>query len=141
ERAIGQGIDPFGPLRGQKKTGEQGQGAGDDIGRRGRDDACLGSTLGDEVFVFIVPVVELGGLSHQFAAVGAARRAAPRMSDRRESCNGDDAARIGANLRASWPRSARGTYFFFSVWIVCLRKRGEYFFNLSFSPPGLRRRV
>ena len=43
-----------------------------------------------------------------------------------------------ACLRMSKNKSS--TYFFFSTWIVCRCKRGENFFNLSFSPPDLRRR-
>jgi len=39
------------------------------------------------------------------------------------------------------PLAVRANYFFFSVCSVCFRSRGEYFFNVSFSPPGFRRIV
>jgi hypothetical protein len=32
-------------------------------------------------------------------------------------------------------------YFFFSLCSVCFRHVGQYFFSVSFSPPGLRLRV
>jgi len=38
-------------------------------------------------------------------------------------------------------RELRQPYFFFSLWTVCFRSRGEYFLTFSFSPPVFRRSV
>ena len=42
-----------------------------------------------------------------------------------------------------WAEASASTrsYFFFSLWTVCFRSRGDYFFTLSFSPPDFRRSV
>ncbi len=67
----------------------------------------------------------------------------PGSSTRRGSRQGPPAIGGRQPIRsiAAAGAAAPFGYFFFSLWSVCLRSRGEYFLILSFSPPLLRRRV